>query len=64
MVYRAICDILEQDGRITEAIGCFRQMQAELTEDSNIHDERIQWELSEWSRLNATNACLSTRHRV
>ena len=46
LVYRVICDILEGDGRLTQAIECFRQMQNELPEDTGSHDERAQWELS------------------
>ena len=45
LVYRVICDILEGDGRLTQAIECFRQMQNELPEDTNTHDGRAQWEL-------------------
>ncbi|KAH0829008.1 hypothetical protein J3R83DRAFT_2460, partial [Lanmaoa asiatica] len=44
-VYRAICDILEEDGRVTEAIECFRRMQRELGEDTGSCDEQAQWEL-------------------
>jgi hypothetical protein len=38
LVYRAmaICDILEGDGRLTQAIECFRQMQNEDTSNSMI----------------------------
>ena len=43
-VYRVICDILEGDGRVMEAINCFRQMQSELSEETSLHDERAQWE--------------------
>ncbi|KAI9571574.1 hypothetical protein HD554DRAFT_2168842 [Boletus coccyginus] len=45
VVYRVICDILERDGRVTEALKCFRQMQNELPEDAGAHDERSGWEL-------------------
>ena len=45
LVYRVVCDILGVDGRLTQAIECFRQMQTELPEDTNIHDGRAQWEL-------------------
>ncbi|KAG8214231.1 hypothetical protein J3R82DRAFT_11038 [Butyriboletus roseoflavus] len=44
VIYRVICDILEGDGRVTEAVECFRQMQSEL-EDRSTHDWRAQWEL-------------------
>ena len=46
-IYRAMCDILEWDGRIMEAITCFQLVQRELCEDTSIHNERTQWELSE-----------------
>ena len=46
LVYCVVCDILERDGRLTEAIECFRQMQNELPEDTGSHDGRAQWELS------------------
>ena len=46
LVYRVICDILERDDRLTQAIECFRQMQNELPEDTSSHDGRAQWELS------------------
>ncbi|KAI9573369.1 hypothetical protein HD554DRAFT_2310612 [Boletus coccyginus] len=45
VVYRVICDILERDGRLTEAIECFRQMQNELPGDAGVQDERAKWEL-------------------
>ncbi|KAF8545902.1 hypothetical protein OG21DRAFT_1451345 [Imleria badia] len=45
VVYRAICDILEGDGRLTEAIEFFRQMRNELQEDAVMEDARAQWEL-------------------
>jgi tetratricopeptide (TPR) repeat protein len=41
LVYRVICDILEGDGRLAQAIECFRQMQ---NEDTSTHDGRAQWE--------------------
>jgi len=47
-VYRVMCDILERDGRLTEALRCFRQMQNELAEDAVVCDERVEWELGEW----------------
>ncbi|KAI9571633.1 hypothetical protein HD554DRAFT_2302552 [Boletus coccyginus] len=43
-VYRVFCGILEEDGRLTEAVGCFRQLQNALPEDTDMHDERMQWE--------------------
>ena len=46
LVYRVICDILEGDNRLTQAIECFRQMRNELPEGTSSHDGRAQWELS------------------
>ncbi|KAH0831382.1 hypothetical protein J3R83DRAFT_14045 [Lanmaoa asiatica] len=46
-IYRAICNVLEGDGRVTEAIECFRQMQSELREDTGECDEHTHWELGE-----------------
>jgi len=48
VIYRVICDILERDGRFTEAAECFGQMQNELPEDAGSHNERLEWELSGW----------------
>ena len=42
-----ICDVLEGDGRVTKAIECFQQMQSKLGEATGIHNERVEWELSE-----------------
>ena len=46
LIYRVVCDILEGEDRLTQAIECFRQMQNELAEDTSSHDGRAQWELS------------------
>ena len=48
VIYRVICDILAGDGRVMEAINCFRQMESELSEDTSMHDERAQWERGGW----------------
>ena len=45
LVYQAVCDVLEQDGRLTEAIQCFRKMQNNLTEDMSTYTA---WEVGEW----------------
>ena len=45
-MYRVVCDILEGDGRVTEAITPFQQMQSELPGDTGAHDGRAEWELS------------------
>ena len=47
-MYRVICDILERDGRLAEAVGCFQQMQNALPEDAGVRDERAEWELGGW----------------
>ncbi|KAI9461368.1 hypothetical protein HD554DRAFT_1519680 [Boletus coccyginus] len=46
-VYRVICDGLlgGGDGRLTEALKCFQQMQNELPGDEGVRDERAEWEL-------------------
>ena len=51
VIYSAICDILETDGRITEAIS-FLHMQHELAPD--IDSEEGRWELSELYRMGTT----------
>ena len=45
LVYQAVCDVLEQDGRLTEAIQCFHKMQNDLTEDTSTYTA---WEVGEW----------------
>ena len=47
-MYRTICDIFEEDDRLSEAIGCFQQMQGELTANASIQNERDEREMSEW----------------
>ena len=37
LVYQAVCDVLEQDGQLTEAIQCFQKMQNDLTEDTSTY---------------------------
>ncbi|KAI9567133.1 hypothetical protein HD554DRAFT_1027555 [Boletus coccyginus] len=44
VVYRVICDTLEGDGRLTEAVECFRQLQNALPEEMAMHGERVEWE--------------------
>ena len=46
-VYHAICDVLEGDGRITEAIEYFREMQNQLAQDTDVGNERARWERGE-----------------
>ncbi|KAI9461363.1 hypothetical protein HD554DRAFT_2041443 [Boletus coccyginus] len=50
VVYRVICDILERDSRLTEAVEFFRQMQNEVPEDAGVRDERAEWKLGGWLR--------------
>ena len=50
LVYRVVCDILEGDGRLTQAIECFRQMPNDLAENTGAHDGRAQWELGKGSQ--------------
>ena len=45
LVYQAVCDVLEQDGRLTEAIQCFQKMLNDLTEDTSAY---MAWEVGEW----------------
>ncbi|KAH0826754.1 hypothetical protein J3R83DRAFT_5164 [Lanmaoa asiatica] len=47
-IYQAICDVLEEDGRVTEAINYFHQMQSELSGGMSTHSERVRWELGGW----------------
>ena len=54
VVYRVVCNILEGDGRLTEAAECFRQLQNALPWNTVMHDlmhdERVQWECGRWLR--------------
>ena len=45
LVYQAVCDVLEQDSRLTEANQYFQKMQNDLTEDASTYTV---WELGEW----------------
>ena len=45
-----MCDVLEGDGRITEAARCFQEMQNELTQATDAGNERVQWEFGEWTK--------------
>jgi len=47
-VYRAICEVLESEDRVTEAIEFFQSTKAELSQETTGTDERSQWELSEY----------------
>jgi len=45
-LYRVVCDILEEDGRVTEAIECFQKMKNDLLEETHALDDQPQWELN------------------
>ena len=45
LVYQAVCDVLEQDGRLTEAVQYFQKMQSDLIEDASMYTA---WEVGEW----------------
>ena len=51
LVYQAVCDVLEQDSRLTEAIQCFQKMQNDLTEDASTY---AAWEVGEWVQGNVS----------
>ena len=63
IIYSAICDILETDGRIMEAIGFFQHMQRELALDTCTDSEEGKWELSELYRMDGAGNCLNIIHR-
>ena len=46
LVYQAVCDVLEQGGRFTEAIQSFQKMQSDLTEDTA--RTYTAWGVGEW----------------
>jgi hypothetical protein len=46
-LYRAVCDVLQEDDRVTEAIEYFRKMKDDLLEETHALDDRPQWELGE-----------------
>ena len=45
LAYQAVCDVLEQDGRLTQAVQCFQKMQSDLIEDASMYTA---WEVGEW----------------
>ena len=61
LVYQAVCDALEQDGRLTEAIQCFRKMQNDLTEDTST--DRA-WEVGEWVQGSVSRGILNILDRL
>ena len=74
VIYRAMCDVLEEDGRVSEAIECFHQLQSKLGGDTKSIDETVcQWVASEdsvlslWSSVPSeiaqqTSRCVISRH--
>ena len=44
LIYQTICDVLEQDGRVTEVIQCFQKMQDDLPQETSMCTA---WELGE-----------------
>jgi hypothetical protein len=63
VIYRVICDMLEGDNCVMEAIDCFRQMQSELLEDTSLQDERVQWERGRWLQRDVGKADSNTSLR-
>lgn len=45
LIYRVVCEVLEENGRLTEAVECFRKMQNDLSDNSGAHGEHAQWEI-------------------
>ncbi|KAG6375674.1 hypothetical protein JVT61DRAFT_3247 [Boletus reticuloceps] len=44
LIHQAICDVLERDGHVAEAIECLQQMERELVGDKGIPAEQATWE--------------------
>ncbi|KAF8555907.1 TPR-like protein [Imleria badia] len=42
-LYRVICERLETTDHVTDAIECMQQMENELANETDIHDERAKW---------------------
>ena len=63
IIYSAICDVLETDGRMMEAIGFFQHMQREVAPGTCIDSEEGQWERSEFCRMDTARGCLNIKHR-
>ena len=45
LVYQAVCDVLEHEGRLTEAIQCFQKLQNDFIEDTSTYTA---WKVGEW----------------
>ena len=63
IIYSAICDVLETDGHVMEAISFFQRMQHEVAPDTCINSEEGQWELSEWYQVDTARDRLNIKHR-
>jgi hypothetical protein len=46
-VYLAVCNVLEADDCLIEAVECFQTMKNEVLEETSTLEERRQWELGE-----------------
>jgi hypothetical protein len=46
-IYCALCDHLEMNNRIADAIDCFHQMSSELAEKTITHGEQAKWAVGE-----------------
>ena len=45
LIASVICDVLEGDDRVTEAVACYKQVKREVAWDKDFRDERVEWEL-------------------
>ena len=63
IIYSAICDVLETDGHVMEAISSFQHMQREVAPGTCIDSEDAQWELSELYRMDTARDRLNIEHR-
>ncbi|KAG8217956.1 hypothetical protein J3R82DRAFT_6127 [Butyriboletus roseoflavus] len=55
-IYRAICNVLEEVGRIAEAVKCFQQLQSELGEDMGHRNVQAQCERDDGSQPQRNDA--------
>ena len=61
LAYQAVCDVLEQDGRLMEAIQCFQKARNDLREDTSTHTV---WEVGETIQGNVSRSVLNILHRL
>ena len=61
LVYQAVCDVLEQDSQLTEAIQCFQKMQNDLTEDTSTC---AAWKVGEWVQGSISRDVLNILDRL